>query len=111
MVLYYLTISGLMEAKIESWITPDPAVVDAEESLAIAIRLMARKQIGAILVVQNARLAGIFTERDLLRLFSGNSEKALEEHSARPIRRCSIAARAGSVSRPSSLDARVTKSR
>ena len=65
-----------MDNKIESWVTPSPAVVDREEILVNAIQRMAEKHIGAILVTQNGKLEGIFTERDLLRLFSGNTEKA-----------------------------------
>jgi diguanylate cyclase (GGDEF)-like protein len=47
---------------------------------------MAEKQIGAILITQNDGLAGIFTERDLLRLFSGNTEEAFKKHLLRPIK-------------------------
>jgi diguanylate cyclase (GGDEF)-like protein len=75
-----------MEAKIESWVTPNPAVVEGEETLVNTIQMMARKQIGAILIVQNSRLLGIFTERDLLRLFSGNTETAFKEHLVQPIK-------------------------
>ena len=75
-----------MDSKIENWITPNPAVVDAEELLANAVHTMAGKQIGAILVTQNDELSGIFTERDLLRLFSDNTEKAFKEHLLQPIK-------------------------
>lgn len=75
-----------MDSKIESWITPNPALVDAEELLVNAIQTMAEKQIGAILVTQHDKLTGIFTERDLLRLFSGNTEKAFKEHLLLPIK-------------------------
>ena len=75
-----------MEPKIESWVTPNPAVVDGGEILVNAIQKMAEKQIGAILITQNDELAGIFTERDLLRLFSGNTEEAFKKHLLRPIK-------------------------
>jgi diguanylate cyclase (GGDEF)-like protein len=75
-----------MDSKIENWITPNPAVVDAEELLVNAVHTMAGKQIGAILVTQNGELSGIFTERDLLRLFSDNTEKAFKEHLLQPIK-------------------------
>ena len=75
-----------MDSKIENWITPNPAVVDAEELLANAVHTMAGKQIGAILVTQNDELSGIFTERDLLQLFSDNTEKAFKEHLLQPIK-------------------------
>lgn len=75
-----------MDSKIENWITPNPAVVDAEELLVNTVQTMAGKQIGAILVTQNGELSGIFTERDLLRLFSDNTEKAFKEHLLQPIK-------------------------
>jgi diguanylate cyclase (GGDEF)-like protein len=75
-----------MDAKIESWVTPNPAVVEGEEILVDAIQHMAKKQIGAILITKNGGLAGIFTERDLLHLFSGSTEEALKEYLLRPIK-------------------------
>ena len=75
-----------MDSKIESWITPNPAVVETEEILVNAIQRMAEKQIGAILIIRDDKLSGIFTERDLLRLFSGNTEKAFKEYLLRPIK-------------------------
>jgi CBS domain-containing protein len=42
------------------WITPDAPVLDA-------IRLMAERRIGALLVMEGARLAGIVSERDYAR--------------------------------------------
>ncbi len=39
-------------------------VAPPETSVTKAARLMARKKIGAVMVVKNARLVGIFTERD-----------------------------------------------
>jgi diguanylate cyclase (GGDEF)-like protein len=75
-----------MENKIENWVTPNPAVVDAEDLLVNAIHTMAEKQIGAILVTRNDELSGIFTERDLLRLFADNTEEAFKEHLLRPIK-------------------------
>jgi diguanylate cyclase (GGDEF)-like protein len=75
-----------MENKIEAWVTPKPAVVDGEEILVNAIQSMADKQIGAILVTHDDKLTGIFTERDLLRLFSGNTEEAFKKHLLRPIK-------------------------
>jgi diguanylate cyclase (GGDEF)-like protein len=75
-----------METKIESWVTPNPLVVEEEEALVNAVQNMAEKQIGAILVTKNDQLVGIFTERDLLRLFSGNTEETFKKHLLLPIR-------------------------
>jgi diguanylate cyclase (GGDEF)-like protein len=75
-----------MKTKIESWVTPNPAVVDEEEVLVDAIQTMGERQIGAILITRNDDLSGIFTERDLLRLFSGNTQEAFKTHLKRPIK-------------------------
>ncbi len=42
------------------------ATVSPKSTVREAARLMGERNIGAILVVENARLAGIFSERDLL---------------------------------------------
>ena len=76
----------MMKQNIESWITPNPTVVDGGQLLANAIHTMAEKHIGAILVTQNEKLAGIFTERDLLRLFSGDTEETVKKQLMKPIR-------------------------
>jgi CBS domain-containing protein len=43
-----------------------PVTANPEMTVAAASRLMRTKRIGALLVVDNGRLAGIFTERDAL---------------------------------------------
>lgn len=43
-----------------------PVTATADMTVAQASRLMKHKSIGAILVLENGRLAGIFTERDAL---------------------------------------------
>ena len=75
----------IMDGKIDSWVTPDPAAVAEGEILIKAIQTMALKQIGAILVTRNDELAGIFTERDLLRLFCESEGNSLKETLLRPI--------------------------
>ena len=52
--------------KIEQWMTPDPHTVESSVELQSALKKMAALEIGAILVLRNGKLAGIFTERDLL---------------------------------------------
>ena len=56
------TVRQLLEAKAPEVfaIGPDAPVIDA-------IRLMAKKCIGAVLVIQDGRLAGILSERDYAR--------------------------------------------
>ncbi len=52
-------LSSKGDAKIFS-VGPDAIVVDA-------LRLMAEKMVGALLVLENGRLAGVFSERDYAR--------------------------------------------
>ena len=75
-----------MKQEIESWVTPNPTVVDGEELLVNAIQTMAEQQIGAILVTQDEKLTGIFSERDLLRLFSGDTEETVKKQLLKPIK-------------------------
>ena len=66
------TVRQLLEAKPAEIIAigPDAPVIDA-------IRLMAERQIGALLVMEGARLAGILSERDYARkvVLQGRSSK------------------------------------
>ncbi|MCU0706413.1 MAG: CBS domain-containing protein [Fimbriiglobus sp.] len=46
---------------------PRPLCVDACESVAAAVATLRRERVGCVLVVEGGELAGIFTERDLLK--------------------------------------------
>jgi diguanylate cyclase (GGDEF)-like protein len=65
--------------------TPDPACVEAGSALAVAVASMAAMRIGAILVTRARKLVGIFTERDLLKLFSGHDDQERASLLQRPI--------------------------
>ena len=71
------TVRQLLEGKAPEvhWIAPDAPVIDA-------IRLMAEKFIGALLVMEGGRLVGIVSERDYAR------KVVLQGHSSRetPVR-------------------------
>ena len=71
------TVRQLLEGKAAEvhWISPDAPVIDA-------IRLMAEKFIGALLVMEGGRLVGIVSERDYAR------KVVLQGHSSRetPVR-------------------------
>ncbi len=54
-----------------------PIQVDAQESTESVIELLRNQHSGAALVKQNNRLAGIFTERDALRLFAEKADLSL----------------------------------
>lgn len=43
-----------------------PRFLDASEPVSVAVELMRREKVGCLLVTQNDRLEGIFTEKDLL---------------------------------------------
>lgn len=66
------TVRQLLEAK-----TPEVFAVAPEAPVIDAIRLMAEKHVGAVLVMQGARLAGILSERDYARkiVLAGRSSK------------------------------------
>jgi diguanylate cyclase (GGDEF)-like protein len=53
---------------IQKWVTPNPATVESDATLGSAIAIMARLKIGAILVMEDKRLVGVFTERDLVQI-------------------------------------------
>lgn len=56
--------------------TPDVAVVHPDDSLAHAVRLMARRRIGGLVVADAAcTIVGMLTEGDLMRWHQGRSEK------------------------------------
>ena len=55
---------------IQNWVTENPVTVEAGESLGAAVSVMADRHIGAVLVVREGKLVGIFTERDLVKLCS-----------------------------------------
>jgi diguanylate cyclase (GGDEF)-like protein len=74
-------------ARIETWINRDPVVMNCSESLGQGLQRMSARKIGAILVVENGKLAGIFTERDLLKLLASHSEQDILELLAQPVER------------------------
>ena len=57
--MFNLPLSSVMERK--RFVTASP-----EKSVSQAAGLMASKNVGAILVVEGSKLAGIFTERDVV---------------------------------------------
>jgi len=71
------TVRQLLGAK-----TPDLFAVAPDVPVIDAIRLMAEKRIGAVLVMDGARLAGILSERDYARkiVLEGRSSKDTPVH-------------------------------
>lgn len=56
----------LFDLRIQALHPARPVTVDLRDSIETAIRVMQEKRIGCVLVVTKGRLAGIFTERDIL---------------------------------------------
>jgi CBS domain-containing protein len=61
------TVRQLLEAKTPGKSGPEVFAVRPDDSVFEAIRLMAEKGVGAVLVMDGARLAGIVSERDYAR--------------------------------------------
>jgi CBS domain-containing protein len=55
------------------------ATTTAERTLADAVALLARKKIGALVVVEGERIAGIISERDIVRAIAATGGAALTE--------------------------------
>ncbi|MCS7158981.1 MAG: SpoIIE family protein phosphatase [Gemmatales bacterium] len=60
-----------------------PLTITPEATACEAIRRMAEQRVGAVLVAEGEKLLGIFTERDVLRLLAGSSDRAWLD---RPVR-------------------------
>src|SRR6266513_5895920 len=57
--------TAVREVMTEQLVTVEPST-----SVAVAVNVMGIQRVGAVLVMEDARLEGIFTERDLVRALS-----------------------------------------
>ena len=57
----------------------DTVTVTAEHSVDDAVRLLAERRIGAVPVMQDGRVAGIFSERDVIRCLAAHGSAALDQ--------------------------------
>lgn len=57
-------------ATVADWMSRALLVCDASASVGEAASMMAQRHVGSVLVTQGGRLAGIFTERDIVRAVS-----------------------------------------
>ena len=71
------TVRQLLEAKTPAASPPEIFAISPDAAVIDAVRLMAEKGIGAVLVMEGARLAGILSERDYARkiVLEGRSSK------------------------------------
>ncbi len=53
--------------------------VEPDAKLAVAVKLLGEKKIGAVLVMNQSRLEGILSERDIVRVLSERGGAVLEE--------------------------------
>ena len=67
-----------MEESVTAVAGREPIVLPPDTSVGEAVRLMKERRIGCVLVVSGGKLAGIFTERDLLLKLIG-TEKRIEQ--------------------------------
>lgn len=72
--------SALVKVTLNDVVKQPPLVVEANTSVAAVIQAMQRDHRGAVLVAESGKLAGIFTERDLLMKVAG--QRIDPEHSA-----------------------------
>ena len=54
---------------------PEPILLKTSDTVATAVRLMRKLRFGSVLVVDQRRLAGIFTEHDLVKHFAGREDE------------------------------------
>lgn len=64
--------------EIRQYVDRVPVTVDVTAPLGEALSLMAEQRIGAVLVTEKGRLAGIFTERDLITLLPAQGPSLLD---------------------------------
>lgn len=57
-------------ASVADYMNRELLVVEPDVGLAAAASLMAQRRVGSVLVVEDGRLEGIFTERDIVRAVS-----------------------------------------
>ena len=66
--------TAVREVMTEQLVTVEPST-----SVAAAVTVMGIQRVGAVLVMENARLEGIFTERDLVRALSDDIRAATSQ--------------------------------
>jgi CBS domain-containing protein len=71
----------LRQRRIRQLDLPEFIAVESSSSLGETVQAMRTAKLGAVLVTENQRLVGIFTERDLISRVTG-----VKEDSSRPIR-------------------------
>jgi CBS domain-containing protein len=71
---YIMKVKDLLNAKGK-----DIVSIDSNSSVEDAIKLMGSKKISALIVTDNARTVGIFTERDVVKCYLGSEGRSFSE--------------------------------
>ena len=69
-----MTVNAILETKGHQIVSVKP-----DDKLSEAIRILAEKRIGALLVMQGTRVDGILSERDVVRVLAERGGKVLDE--------------------------------
>jgi CBS domain-containing protein len=69
-------------AEVRDYLGHELVVVGPDEPLAVVCRQLERERVGSALVVEDGELAGIITERDVVRAISAGAEPDKTEASA-----------------------------
>ena len=65
----------ILEDPISQLNAPEPLLVQVDDTVDKAFRRMKKMRFGSVLVVKDGKLAGIFTEHDLLKHFGGRETR------------------------------------
>ncbi|MBM4237584.1 MAG: CBS domain-containing protein [Euryarchaeota archaeon] len=66
-----------MAHTVKDFMTRKKEIVSVDDSVLSAIEVMVENDVGSVVVEENDRVVGIFTERDLLRRYLQNQSKTL----------------------------------
>ena len=69
-----MTVRSILDGKGHNVVSVEP-----QSKLAVAVKLLAEKRIGAVLVMTQSRVEGILSERDIVRVLAERGASVLEE--------------------------------
>jgi CBS domain-containing protein len=69
-----MTVRAILDSKGHNILSVEPSV-----KLSAAIKILAERRIGAVLVMSNQRMEGILSERDIVRVLGERGATALDE--------------------------------
>ena len=73
---------AVLETPVSELMAKNPIVIDADATVVAAVNLMNERHTGCVLVLKNGKLAGIFTERYVLRkVIFREAERSMKVHS------------------------------